>query len=60
MLSNIVYFFLDPVGFSFKMRNSSEKGFNLLFITDLNNLPNQLKIVLGRKFLGSVFAPFFL
>ena len=60
MLSSIVYFFLDPVGFSFKMRNSSEKGFNLLFITDLNNLPNQLKIVLGQKFLGSVFAPFFL
>ena len=60
MLSSNVYFFLSPVGFSFKRRNSSEKVFNLLFITDLNNLPKQLKIVIGRKFLGSVFAPLFL
>jgi hypothetical protein len=27
---------------------------------DLNNLPKQLKIVIGGKFLGSVFAPLFL
>ena len=60
MLSSmIVYFFLNPVGFSFKRRNSSEKVFNLLFITDVNNLPKQLKIVIGRKFLGSVFEPGF-
>jgi hypothetical protein len=31
----------------------------LLFITDVNNLPKQLKIVIGRKFLGSVFEPGF-
>ena len=59
MLSSIVYFFLNPVGFSLKRRNSLEKVFNLLFITDLNNLPKQLKIVIGQ-FLGSVFVPLFL
>jgi hypothetical protein len=41
---------------SFKRRNSSEKVFNLLFNTDVNNFPKQLKMVIGRKFLGSVFA----
>ena len=50
MLSSIVCFFLNPVGFSLKRRNSLEKVFNLLFITDLNNLRKQLKIVIGRSF----------
>jgi hypothetical protein len=43
-----------------KRRNSSEKVFNLLFNTDVNNFPKQLKMVIGRKFLGAVFAPLFL
>ena len=50
MLSSIVYFFLNPIGFSFKRRNSSETVFNILFITDLNNLPKQLKTVRDRPF----------
>jgi hypothetical protein len=60
VLSRVEYFFLKPVWFSFKRRNSSEKVFNLLFNTDVNNFPKQLKMVIGRKFLGSVFAPLFL
>ena len=60
MLSSIVYFFLNPVGFSFKRKTSSEKVFNLLFITNVHNLPKQLKIVIGRKFLGSIVVPLFL
>ena len=31
-------FFLNPVWFSFKRRNSSEKVFNLLFNTDVNKV----------------------
>ena len=58
MLSSVDYFFLSPVWFSFKRRNSSETLFNLLFYTDVNNFPKQLKMVIGRTFLGSVFALF--
>jgi hypothetical protein len=60
VLSRVEQFFLKIVWFSFKRRNSSEKVFNLLYNTDVNNFPKQLKMVTGRKFLGSVFAPLFL
>jgi hypothetical protein len=44
VLSRVEYFFLKPVWFSFKRRNSSEKVFNLLFNTDVNNFPKQLEL----------------
>jgi hypothetical protein len=60
VISRVENFFLNIVWFSFKRRNSSEKVFNLLYNTDVNNFPKQLKMVTGPKFLGSVFAPLFL
>jgi hypothetical protein len=39
---------MKPVWFSFKRRNSSEKVFNLLFNTDVNNFPKQLKMVIHK------------
>jgi hypothetical protein len=35
------------------LHNFSEKTFNLVSNTAVNNLPKQLKIVIGRKFFGS-------
>ena len=60
VLSRVEQFFLKIVWFSFKRRNSSEKVFNLLYNTDVNNFPKQLKMITDRKFLGSVFVPLFL
>ena len=60
VLSRVEHFFLKIVWFSFKRRNSSEKVFNLLYNTDVNNFPKQLKMITDRKFLGSVFVPLFL
>jgi hypothetical protein len=41
VLSRVEQFFLKIVWFSFKRRNSSEKIFNLLYNTDVNNFPKQ-------------------
>ena len=60
VLSRVEHFFLKIVWFSFKRRNSSEKVFNLLYNTDVNNFPKHLKMITDRKFLGSVFVPLFL
>jgi hypothetical protein len=37
----------------FKIEKFSEKAFNLVSNTAVNNLPKQLKIVIGRNFFGS-------
>ena len=60
VLSRVEHFFLRIVWFSFKRNNSSEKVLNLLYNTDVNNFPKQLKMITDRKFLGSVFVPLFL
>jgi hypothetical protein len=52
VLSRVEHVFLKIVWFSFKRRNSSEKVLNLLYNTDVNNFPKQLKMVIGGKFLG--------
>jgi hypothetical protein len=41
-------------------RVSSEKRHNLSFNIAVNNLPRQLRIVIGRKFFGSSGLPLFL
>jgi hypothetical protein len=38
---------------NFKIEKFSEKAFNLVSNTAVNNLPKQLKIVIGRTFFGS-------
>jgi hypothetical protein len=50
VLSRVENFFLRIVWFSFKRRNSSEKIFNLLYNTDVNNFPKQLKMITGKRF----------
>ena len=42
VLSRVEHIFPKIVWFSFKRRNSSEKVFNLLYNTDVNNFPKQL------------------
>ena len=60
ILSVVEYDFLNPNWFSSNKKTSSENTRSLSFKIAVNNLPRQLRLVIGRKFLGSKGLPLFL
>jgi hypothetical protein len=54
------YDFLSPNWFSSNKKNSSENTSSLSFKIAISGLPRELRIVIGRKFLGSKGFPLFL
>jgi hypothetical protein len=60
ILSVVEYDFLNPNWFSSNKKTSSENTRSLSFKIAVNILPRQLRMVIGRKFLGSKGLPLFL
>ena len=60
ILSVVEYDFLNPNWFSSNKKTSSENTSSLSFKIAISSLPRQLRIVIGRKFLGSKGFPLFL
>jgi hypothetical protein len=60
ILSVVEYDFLNPNWFSSNRKTSSENTRSLSFKIAVNSLPRQLRMVIGRKFLGSKGLPLFL
>jgi hypothetical protein len=60
ILSVVEYDFLNPNWFSSNKKTSSENTRSLSFKIAVNSLPRQLRMVIGRKFLGSKGLPLFL